>query len=416
MNRPGFSIDRLDDAPNPFQITIDDGPSRRERLWRTTRFFIIIAIATACIFGGIQWGQTWLVANLEHDIDGLPVTQQQERLVQLASFGVAGVPPLTRQLTSQHDAVSATAYAMLHGAQDEWLTWPNAQRDEAHRKLAVHLNLVVGNDVELPMRRGVADRIRELLRRTILQYAEDTAETGERSVLATAQAAMQRLYHRPVEPTGIVVSRARQDPPTIVRSGQRAVWTDWPPVAPPSREPVEKPRQLEVISPSETPTLVRVPVANEPADQTSLVNGQQQTVHIVRTSAVTPGSSLSAMKTESLLHHLSDPNTLIAGDAEAELIRRGLPRADITFAQRIGVAVPEDRIRLIDEYARGHAGNPIPWLKFLLSDSDRRVRLHVVSILGTMRTMDAGSILRSQLQQESDLHVATRIRRVLELR
>jgi HEAT repeat protein len=60
--------------------------------------------------------------------------------------------------------------------------------------------------------------------------------------------------------------------------------------------------------------------------------------------------------------------------------------------------------------------DPRPWLLLLLQDESRDVRLHTISILGSMDDPAIARRLQSHLADERDPTVAARIRRVLDLR
>ncbi|MEM6365788.1 MAG: hypothetical protein AAF745_15270 [Planctomycetota bacterium] len=427
----------IDDQPNPFVI-LHDGPTSGQRLIRAAKYLTLIVVCASLAFGGIHIARQWSLTHLQRGMADLSPSDQQDRLVQLASFGNQSIEPLVRQLDSEHDDVAHTAFALLHEKQDVWAGWPTNENANAHRQLVEAITSLLDDrqrdaETNAPLTESNAARIRDLLRRTLAQFAAAVDADDDASVWTQARLALASLYQLRIDPAVRIVSSEGKSLSKQIDfvANTNDAWTDWPPVDRPridSRElddstlpadsqllPIAEGQALALGSVNEPTDLVSE-VTDQNSPSTSVVLVRRPTAQLVRTSATFPGSMMRALITESVMRHLSHSERTTVQDAEIELTRRGISESTIELARQMTNGTPTDRMQLIDHVIRGSEHDPRFWLRFNIDDPQRRVRLHVVSILATMSTADSRDILRHRLPDESDPEVATRIRRALSLR
>ena len=133
----------------------------------------------------------------------------------------------------------------------------------------------------------------------------------------------------------------------------------------------------------------------------------------IRSVAHLVDSPMETYDDKSVIHWLGSPHRRLREQARAELVSRGFNQSQLAFATQIAAGDAETKLELVNLIARSTESDPRPWLFLMLDDENRKVKLHVVSVLATMNDPEVDQKLRTHLVDESDLTVAARIRRVL---
>lgn len=457
-----------DDVPNPFSLVAQpSGPGISQRLWRGMKTSIATLLVTAVLLGCVYFGKQFLLDQLVADFDKLDSKAKQTRLIQIASFGTAAVEPLVDRLVDPADEVSESAFVLLQRMQNDWITLQQDDAILAHRKLVTAIAISYGmqkSDKPAPesLTQPQIARGRELLNQTILEFASGSSgdevsgngDQGNRDANVSRQTGLlvqsaNQLLQRmrlPVSSTN-VADRSGTLPNRLSNSNisieDRSGWTDWPRPSTSNRpsardgngsgsaqivrsggrpgfdddgeglKPVPRGVTVpltQIVTPSRSS---KVLAARRPIQPTRREPTVQMATHLAE-------SPLTVLDDETVIRHLANPDALIAQQANAELVRRGFTAAQLEMAHAVAVAKPQDRIRLIDSLVHSSQLNSGPWLSMMLDDPDRHVRLHVVSTLAaTIANRKDPAVterLRRRLAREQDSHVATRLRKVLDLR
>jgi hypothetical protein len=127
-------------------------------------------------------------------------------------------------------------------------------------------------------------------------------------------------------------------------------------------------------------------------------------------------SPMGTFDDASVMRWLGSPHAALREKAKLELVSRGFDGTAIAIATRIYIGDIDEKLELVDALAGTSEIDPRPWLFLLLQDSDRDVRSRTISSLGSMDDPAITASLQSHLAQERDPAVASRIRRVLNLR
>ena len=247
-----------------------------------------------------------------------------------------------------------------------------------------------------------------------------------------------------------------QRPATLVKKSEaalqnRAGWTDWPPKSPqqvdsPSPQfvdanpqsagsPVETSHRLQavpsgvtvpltqIVNPDRRPKVLAAKLVASPRGRQNLTSTGERDSRAESVLQMTnhlTESPLAALDEETVIRHLANPDAMIVRQARSELSDRGFTSNQIELAKSIAAAGPDDRIRLIDSLVHSSEFDATPWLSMLIDDPDRKVRMHVVSILSAglvnFRDPTLLKLLHDRLEREKDWHVAWRIRKTLEQR
>ncbi|MGB0760692.1 MAG: HEAT repeat domain-containing protein, partial [Rubripirellula sp.] len=127
-------------------------------------------------------------------------------------------------------------------------------------------------------------------------------------------------------------------------------------------------------------------------------------------------SPMGTFDDASVMRWLGSPHAALREKAKLELVSRGFDGTAIAIATRIFTGDVSQKLELVDALSSTTVIEPRPWLLLLLQDPDRDVRLRAVSCLGSMDDPAIAGRLQTHLVEERDPAVASRIRRVLDLR
>ncbi|MCC9640946.1 hypothetical protein LOC71_01580 [Rhodopirellula sp. JC740] len=447
------------DVPNPFAIALPAKTGTKQRFLHALQFLAIAALITVIWMAATVYGKQYLLSRLTDGFDALDTTQKNERLLQIAGFGSSAIPHLTNCLLDEDDAVSEVAFGLLTQLQNDWTTYAPASSAESH---ASFLDAMQDNVASTPLEQWTDRQIarsRALIRQSMLEFADTKSfgvnELGEEtqtliaSVSKRSRDLLNDLAPAPRMLTKTAVAKVAANAAPSKSTQTESMWTDWPPSRPVEIVRSGTRQQPEAIQVRETAT--RLDVDNENADQVSQsdtvnqletvpqgvtvplsqVSPSTPSVHrvpglpriaetgthrVVRVNAELSPSPFRAMNDETVIRHLGNPDAMLANQARVELTQRGFSNAQLEFGSALAIAKPADRIELIDSMRRSGGLNAWPWLSMSLDDADRQVRLHVVSILASSPTETTQKRLQKRLEVETDPQVATRIRRVLDLR
>ncbi|WP_236620929.1 HEAT repeat domain-containing protein [Rhodopirellula sallentina] len=438
-----------DDGPNPFALVLESStPSAKSRLLRAVKTMLAIIALTVVLLGGVFFGKQFLLSRLVAGFDELDATAKQNRLVQIASFGSDAVEPLVEKLIAEDDAVSESAFSLLQQMQNDWITLEPESARAVHSRLLKAIASTYRERVNASSALSTRQyaRARELVRQTILEYSGSPAEGGQtpegvQSLLAGANRLLAVLTP-PTSPNATIArsglkidpqhAQGETSPTALSATDRQSGWTDWPP--PSQREPGRSANASIVRSGSKlnqpergpgddaklqpVPEGITVPLTTvEPRvirSGSQVVAARPPVNQPIKMTAHLADSPMAVLSDETVIRHLANPDKLLAGQANAELVQRGFSDAQLEMASAIALASPQDRIRLIDTLVHSSQLDSGPWLSMLLDDSDRRVRLHVASTLATTNNPAILEKLRQRLNHERDAHVAARLRRVID--
>jgi hypothetical protein len=450
LTSPSESLSAAD-TPNPFSVALPPSNAAKQRFAHALQFLGIAAGVTAIWLLATVYGKQYLLNQLVRELPTLNATDKGERLIQIAGFGIDSIEPLTGSLLDEEDAVSEVAFGLLNQLQNDWTTLSPELAARSHQKLVdgIRKNLKTRTPDEWTPRQTA--RTRSLLRQTMLEFADTktlgdsqsseefqrliaSVSKGSRETLAQLDQPKLTLAKTPVTST---------DANELPSADTDSMWTDWPPSRPveiirsgtsnsqavqvretatrlqsqpTNASQAEVGGQLESVPDGVTVPLTQVPNSTSPSNAQQPRLAKSADGRVLRVNAELTASPFTAMDDETILRHLGNPNASLAEQARAELIERGFSKVQLEFGTAIAVAEPKDRITLIDSMLQAGGLNAWPWLSMLLDDSDRHVRLHVVSILAPSKNRTVQQRLHERLKVESDLHVATKIRKVLDLR
>ena len=438
-------------SENPFAVSArKEKSSQRRDLVRAFQIFVVVALATGAVVILSNQRQSWLASRLTADFQNLGATEKSERLSQIAELGVFSVEPLVNSMVDKDPGVARFAYELLRTAQNDWTVLPIEEQTSRHSMLIEALNNIA---IEFPDHRtgwGTS-----LLQQTLLlasghndapsrmlheraNHAIGVLSLSRRSGAGGSQDDFDVTQPRRLE------VRAVPLPVAVVKSVDE--WTTWPPNQETgsrftSLGKIQQAAQLgPAVSNAGAPSLYKSgaarlqPIgANEtvdlrdvsaiPASQDASVATQTVGPHrasylsLSETSQVTRvDSPLGTFDDESVMRWLASPHSVLREKGKLELVSRGFDGTEIAIATRIHTGDVREKIELIDALSGTQMIDPRSWLLRLLQDESRDVRLHTISILGSMDDPAIAERLQSHLVDERDPTVAARIRRVLNLR
>jgi hypothetical protein len=455
----------LDDLPNPFAAVLqgDESQGRRgsrsrvqsaskhssksaasrgQRSKRSSfKLNLIrlawIAVALGLLLTIVNRGPQFLANHLMRDFATLEAPKQRERMTQVASLGQAAIKPLVGQLASTSNENSDLAHSLLSEIQNSWITINPSDSRRRHQSLieaiesiATHLNerqtalasRLVSQSLEVNRketdRDGIylVERCNEVLERLsiphrvgpsvldaeVMDPASPTRIAIRPKVLSQNQAIeeLSLLDLAPIEEPSIVSSGSST---IILKSGSLNL-------TPLDQGEAVTLRDIgeELIVPV-TETAHQVPMATEKPLIAPVAIQQVSSPPLT----ASPVESLVDESIYPLLHHAQSS---LREAAEIELRSRGYQERELHLAAMAGSPQVEDRISLVDNLADLDETDPRPWLRRMLHDGHRDVRLRAISVIATMNDPDAMTVLRVRLAQEDDMTVAARLRRVLDLR
>ena len=466
-------------SENPFaRVSRKAKTSRRRAVVRAFQVFVLVSLATGGVLLLANQSKRWLVGRLTADFETLGATDKIARLKQLADLGVFSVEPLVNSMTDQDDGVARAGYELLRTAQNNWTVLP--AEDEASRhellidslkgvaiKLPDHrtgwgtslLQQTLMFAAEHP---DVNGSLPEMASNAINLFA-----LSGRPTLSDATADLGAAQSGRLDVQG--------DPLPVDAVKSVDEWTTWPPsqvvgrkmgesspVATSSADLDSVPAfslrsdqaagaEQTVIRSGAAPTVyksganrLQVVGENEVVQLAEVVNSQEhsetdkpepegrgsamtnQPVH--RAELTSPvmldanaqvamvDSPMGTFDDASVMRWLGSPHAALREKAKLELVSRGFDGTAIAIATRIYTGDIDEKLELVDALAGTSVIDPRPWLLLLLQDSDRDVRSRTISSLGSMDDPAIIASLQSHLAQESDPAVASRIRRVLDLR
>lgn len=99
---------------------------------------------------------------------------------------------------------------------------------------------------------------------------------------------------------------------------------------------------------------------------------------------------------------------------ELELLSRDYDPIDLDLARMSQSSNVSDRISMVEQLPRLQTRDPRPWLRHMLNDEEREVRLRVVSIIASMDDPEGWLLLRMHQAAEEDRIVLARLDRLLK--
>ena len=414
-----------------------------------TKKLLIVCVGFILILVLVNRGPTWLAAYLMKDFDSLTQPQQQNRLIQMASLGTAGINPLVTQLPSEDPSRAELAQTLLSDLQNSWITLDPKQRQRNHQQLVRSID-------------SVADQLSDYQTSFAVRMTQTSRDMGRQLegesgdyLVRQCDDLMDRLTLSSRNGPS-VLDDDHLDPnvpsQVVIRPRAIAIASEVSHLAEPTPHstPHSTPRAsgvilksgssgLHPISPERIPDLNNIhdsarshstsdlpQIIQTSGTPESIVAGKP-IMRAAAAQAITPpsmmratlpisNSPVEAFVDESIYPVLHSEEPSLREAAEIELRSRGYTNQDLHLAAMAGSPRVEDRIALVDHLATLDQADPRPWLRRLLSDNHRDVRLRTISVIATMNDPDAEHILRLRLAPEQDPVVAARLRRVLKLR
>ena len=446
-------------SENPFALSArKEKSSRRQALIRAFQIFVVVALATGAVVMLSNQSKRWLAGRLTFDFETLGASAKSERLSQIAELGVFSVEPLVNSMVDKDPSVARTAYELLRKAQNDWSVLPMQEEASRHELLIDALNNIA---IKLPDHRtgwGTS-----LLQQTLLLAAENPHTAAQMlhqranhaiGLLSLSGRPVDRESQGDLDTTQPRRLEVRADPLPVGSIKSVDEWTTWPPnqetggmlsslsegrgnanqridhrgsALAIDREPsVYKSgaSRLQPVGKHEIIKLNDISTTPQPQPaQLASVDGQlgasdrADFVSLDATSQVTMvDSPMGTFDDASVMRWLGSPHSVLRDKAKLELVSRGFDGTAIAIATRIQTGDVREKMELIDALNGTGIIDPRPWLLLLLQDESRDVRLHTISILGSMDDPAIARRLQSHLADERDPTVAARIRRVLDLR
>ncbi|TWU48467.1 hypothetical protein [Rubripirellula reticaptiva] len=416
MNSADFS-----NVPNPFAM-VGQAPvrPRRTALWSSLKFLVLVAVCFAIVLAISFGSKRFLLHRLLSDFDSVGALEQQSRLVQLAEMGTPAIVPLVEAMTNENIEVARSAFELLHGLQNDWTVLDVATQQTRHRELVAAVESIaprISDD-----RTGWAA---SLLQQTISDFVT-REDSPSRDLYASANETLEMLTLSG-RPGPSVLADKPLDPMSPqrlqVRSRPLPVQTIEEETNPPSAsiyksasmrlQPLPPDAEVELRDIDEyVPVVVEKPVA--PRETVYHVQPAQSIAPVVEDTIVS--TPMEAYDDVSVIHWLASDQNKLREQARLELMSRGYTERELSLATRISAADVPTRMQLVDMIAAEPSIDPRPWLFMMSRDTSRDVRLRVVAVIATMNDAAAKSHLQKLMIEETDPHVATRIRKALELR
>jgi len=467
-------------SENPFaRVSHKAKTSRRRALLRAFQVFVLVSVATGGILLLANQSKRWLVGRLTADFETLGKTEKVARLKQLADLGVFSVEPLVNSMTDQDDGVARSGYALLRAAQNNWTVLPAEEEASRHELLVDSLKGIAiklpdhrtgwGTSLlqqtlmfaaehpdvtgSLPERASQAINLLALSGRPTRSGATDdpgVAQAGrldveggplpvdavqpvdEWTTWPPNQLAAREIGGRAAVATkspefdSVPASSLRSD--QAAGSGRVAFEAGTAPTVYKSGA-----NRLQVVGENEVVQLAEVgnsenhweplQAAAGAGKEPSMINQPVHRADLSSSPALDANAQVALVDSPmgtfddaSVMRWLGSPHAALREKAKLELVSRGFDGTAIAIATRIYTGDVDEKIELVDALAGTSVIDPRPWLLLLLQDSDRDVRSRTISSLGSMDDPAITASLQSHLAQERDPAVASRIRRVLNLR
>ena len=460
-------------SENPFAgVARKEKNSRRRALVRAFQVFVLVTVATGGVLLLANQSKRWLAGRLTADFETLGTSQKIERLGQLAELGVFSVEPLVNSMADEDAGVARAGYELLRTAQNNWTVLPLEDEASRHQLL---IDALKGIAIDLPGHRtgwGTS-----LMQQTLLFASEHPDAIGDLPERVSNTISLLSLSGRPdkaatsvdAEKIGRLDVQSGPLPVDAVQSVDE--WTTWPPGQASSRHVAGAASRSQAnaaadlsstagqstVSQSDVDYLAEgrsdsVPTVyksganrlqvigeneivqlSDVAQSSASVNlesnqsvGFNQPVHStdvnlamttdLNSQVTMVDSPMGTFDDASVMRWLGSPHTALREKAKLELVSRGFDGTAIAIATRIFTGDVTEKLELADALARTSVIDPRPWLLLLLQDADRDVRLRTISSLGSMDDPAIAGRLRTHLVDERDPAVASRIRRVLNLR
>ena len=408
---------------NPFAT-----PHRERGVTRTLiRSLVLIVGCCAAVYGLHVGSQNWLVSRLSFGLADHPPQVQAERLSMLAEFGERGLPTLVQSVISSNDRLAKSAFGVLVQMQGRWQTGP-VSGESLNLAFVEAIGRVAA---ECPENRRY--RLAELLNQTILDTVESSGDKDQQAY-AIANSLLAVLT-----PTG---TQANTNIASAIESriqlsnAQPELINDRDPaqlIKLPSATIVDIPEDYSrtsgaILPPLPTRLLDITKGQKMRAAETSfatttdpLADSIDRSLSVKVSAPSEPIDSvvenpLSTYDTPSVIKFLGEEQPSLIDAAELELQARGFSVAEFDLAKRLISDDVQVRLAMAAEITSRSDIDPRTWLVWMLSDPVREVRLEAVSLLGTMNEPAISAALRNHLQNERDLIVASRVRKVLGLR
>jgi hypothetical protein len=409
--------------PNDNPFAADE--SRRQLTRPLVRTLGLIGLCCVAVYGLHLASRYWLIDRLTFGLPDHPPQIQAERLRMLAEFGADGVPPLVQCVTAESDSLASAAYQVLSDMQGRW------QAGSISNPAKMNLALVDAVESAFPTcppsRRG---RLVSLLNQTILDTVQSQS-SKDRQSYAKATRLLALLAPGQNNPAGGATASGGDPSAPAVAAGTLstpAISPNWQSQQSGGLLPA---LPIPLLSVADNRSSTSDPVGNldvQWIDQQRIAqaagpaNGEANNplVKDLRFEAAPldpiSDNPLEAYDTRSVIGFLASPQPPLELAARGELIRRGFRDADLVLASRLVSADESVRMDMVREISNRSDIDPRTWLLWLADDASRWVRLEAVSILGTMDDPAVKEALRDRLSSERDLGVASRLRKVLDLR
>lgn len=466
-------------SENPFaRVARREKNTRRRAVVRAFQVFVLVTIATGGMLVLADQSKRWLAAHLLADFDDLGAKQKIERLGQVAELGIFGVEPLVNSMTDQDAGVARAGYELLRNAQNNWTVLP-IEDETARHELLIEALKAVAIDLP-DYRTGWGTSLVQQTLLFASEHRGATSDLPERAASAINLLALSGRPDKTASLAGTEegsLGRLDVQSGPLPVDGVQSVdeWTTWPPAQTVSRGVTvessggqaqattnvgsiasvaigdsDSTRAGTSTSPSNgagaVPTVYKsgpnrlqligeheVVHLSDVADSTkSDASSSEQSLAITRpvnhagtnhaeaidanAQADLVDSPMGTFDDASVMRWLGSPHAALREKAKLELVSRGFDGTAIAIATRIFTGDVSQKLELVDALASTTVVEPRPWLLLLLQDSDRDVRLRAVASLGSMDDPAIAGRLQMHLVDERDPAVASRIRRVLNLR
>ena len=464
-------------SENPFaRVARKEKNTRRRALVRAFQVFVLVTIATGGVLVLANQSQRWLAGRLLADFDGLGSSEKVSRLGQLAELGAFGIQPLVNSMADEDAAVARAGYELLRTAQNNWTVLPLADEKARHELLIEAVN---GVAIDLPDHRtGWGTSLMQQTLLFSSEHPDATGDLPERASHAINLLALSGRSENSTglaQAGASNLGRLDVQGGPLPVDGIQSVdeWTSWPPSnavarnitdvesgAPsnmnagrasgvslgtidPTRPPASRheavptvyksgANRLQLIGENEVVQLADVADSSGTdsytGDAISSTNAMKVQPPVHRADVSQPvavdanaqvglvDSPMGTFDDASVMRWLGSPHAALREKAKLELVSRGFDGTAIAIATRIFTGDVSQKLELVDALSSTTVIEPRPWLLLLLQDPDRDVRLRAVSCLGSMDDPAIAGRLQTHLVEERDPAVASRIRRVLDLR
>jgi hypothetical protein len=122
---------------------------------------------------------------------------------------------------------------------------------------------------------------------------------------------------------------------------------------------------------------------------------------------------ISRQKTPDLLRLLNSVQPRVAQAAFEELEKNRLSRAELELAVELARGTTQNRITVMERLVADTRFDPLAWLSWMSSETDRDVRFKAVSLLGSLNRDDANHQLRQLVGRERDQEISRHIQQAL---